>query len=119
MIDQWVIDKLNPLKREKLVILADPQRMIRAGDQAVDGWAKENSFMWHCEWAGAVCPAARRWPISWVVASGVGEQNSGVRSQDSEDGQEPPAPVGRQSQLGHPQTVVCLRSRISPRRGAR
>jgi hypothetical protein len=44
MLEQWVIDKLNPLKGEKLVILADPQRMIRAGAQAVDGWAKGNSF---------------------------------------------------------------------------
>ena len=44
MLEQWVIDKLNPLKGEKLIILADPQRMIRAGAQAVDGWAKENSF---------------------------------------------------------------------------
>ena len=44
MLEQWVIDKLNPLKGEKLVILADPQRMIRAGAQAVDGWAKENNF---------------------------------------------------------------------------
>src|SRR5947208_11852422 len=44
MLEQWVIDKLNPLKGEKLIILADPQRMIRAGAQAVDGWAKENNF---------------------------------------------------------------------------
>lgn len=43
-LEQWVIDKLNPIKGEKLIILADPQRMIRAGAQAVDGWAKENSF---------------------------------------------------------------------------
>jgi hypothetical protein len=32
------------LKGEALVILADPQRMIRAGARAVDGWAKENGF---------------------------------------------------------------------------
>jgi len=44
MIEQWVIDQLNPLKSEKLIILADPQRMIRSGAQAVDGWARENSF---------------------------------------------------------------------------
>ena len=44
MLEQWVIDKLNPLKGEKLIILADPQRMIRAGAQAVDGWAKDNGF---------------------------------------------------------------------------
>jgi hypothetical protein len=39
-----VIDQLDPLKGEKLIILADPQRMIRAGAQDVDGWAKENAF---------------------------------------------------------------------------
>ena len=44
MIEQWVIDKLNPLKSETLIILADPQRMITAGARAVDGWAKENGF---------------------------------------------------------------------------
>jgi len=41
MIEQWVIDRLNPLKSETLIILADPQRMIRAGARAVDGWAKK------------------------------------------------------------------------------
>jgi hypothetical protein len=44
MIEQWVVDQLNPLQGEKLIIVADPQRMIRAGAQAVDGWAKENGF---------------------------------------------------------------------------
>jgi hypothetical protein len=44
MIEQWVIDKLNPLKGERLIILADPRRMIRAGAQAVDGWSKDNGF---------------------------------------------------------------------------
>jgi hypothetical protein len=44
MLEQWVIGKLNPLKGEKLIIIADPQRMIRAGAQAVDGWAKDNGF---------------------------------------------------------------------------
>ncbi|QQS46117.1 MAG: PglZ domain-containing protein [Acidobacteriota bacterium] len=44
MLEQWVIDRLNPLKSEKLIIIADPQRMIRAGARAVDGWARENGF---------------------------------------------------------------------------
>ena len=44
MIEQWVIDRLNPLKGDTLILLADPQRMIRAGAQAVDGWAKECGF---------------------------------------------------------------------------
>ena len=41
MIEQWVIDRLNPLKSESLIILADPRRIIRAGARAVDGWAKK------------------------------------------------------------------------------
>ena len=44
MLEQWVIAQLTPLKSEKLIIIADPQRMIRAGAQAVDGWAKDNGF---------------------------------------------------------------------------
>jgi hypothetical protein len=44
MIEQRVIDRLDPLKAEGLIILADPQRMIRAGARAVDGWARENGF---------------------------------------------------------------------------
>lgn len=35
---------MNPLKGEKVIFLADPQRMIGAGAQAVDGWAKVNGF---------------------------------------------------------------------------
>ena len=38
-----VIDRLNPLKSEKLIVLADPQRMIRAGARAVGGWAKRSA----------------------------------------------------------------------------
>jgi hypothetical protein len=38
MLEQWVIEHLNPITGERLIILADPQRMIRAGAQAVDGW---------------------------------------------------------------------------------
>jgi hypothetical protein len=43
-LEQWVIAQLTPLKSEKLIVIADPQRMIRAGAQAVDGWAKDNGF---------------------------------------------------------------------------
>src|SRR3990172_9217710 len=44
MIERWFIEKLNPLTGEKLIIVADPQRMIRAGASAVDAWAKDNGF---------------------------------------------------------------------------
>src|SRR5579875_3810295 len=44
MIEPWVLDKLAPLRREPLIILRDPQRMIRRGDRDVDGWAEEARF---------------------------------------------------------------------------
>jgi hypothetical protein len=37
MLEKWVINRLDPLEAERLVILADLQRMIRAGAQADDG----------------------------------------------------------------------------------
>ena len=40
--DQWVIDCLNPLKSEKLLIVADARQINRAGPQAVDAWSIEN-----------------------------------------------------------------------------
>lgn len=44
MVEPWVIEKLDLLKKEPLIILGDPQRMIRSGARAVDGWAKEHGF---------------------------------------------------------------------------
>ena len=44
MIESWVIDRLNPVKSESSIILADPQRMISGGIRADDGSAKENGF---------------------------------------------------------------------------
>jgi hypothetical protein len=44
MIDAWVLEKLAPLRKESLIILRDPQRMIRRGVPAVDGWAEEAGF---------------------------------------------------------------------------
>jgi hypothetical protein len=31
MIETWVLEKLDPLRREATILLRDPQRMIRAG----------------------------------------------------------------------------------------
>ena len=44
MIESWVLEKLEPLRKETTIILRDPQRMIRRGDRAVDGWAREAGF---------------------------------------------------------------------------
>ena len=44
MIEPWVLEKLAPLRKEPVIILRDPQRMIRRGARAVDGWAEEAGF---------------------------------------------------------------------------
>ena len=62
MLEQWVIDKLNPLKAEQHIILADPQRMIRAGARAVDGWARDN---------GANSPRTQRRKAMTKVLRGI------------------------------------------------
>lgn len=45
MIDAWVLKKLDLLRKEPLIILRDPQRMIRRGAPAVDGWAEQAGFL--------------------------------------------------------------------------
>jgi hypothetical protein len=44
MIEQWILNKLEPLKNKPIILLRDPQRMILAGARAVDGWAEENGY---------------------------------------------------------------------------
>ncbi len=44
MIEQWILNKIDPLKKKRLIILRDPQRMIRPGAHVVDGWAEDNSY---------------------------------------------------------------------------
>lgn len=44
MINQWIKNKVEPLKEESVIILKDPQRMIEPGDFALDDWAKTNGF---------------------------------------------------------------------------
>jgi len=44
MIEQWILDEIEPLKPASLIILRDPQRMIQAGAYVVDGWAEENGY---------------------------------------------------------------------------
>jgi len=44
MIEQWILDKIEPHKRAPLIILRDPQRVIQPGAHVVDGWAEENGF---------------------------------------------------------------------------
>ena len=44
MIEQWILEKIEPHKRAPLIILRDPQRVIQPGAHVVDGWAEENGF---------------------------------------------------------------------------
>jgi len=44
MINQWIKNKVEPLKEEPVIILKDPQRMIQPGDFTLDAWAKTNGF---------------------------------------------------------------------------
>jgi len=44
MIDQWILEKIEPLKPASPIILQDPQRILEAGTHVVDGWAEENGY---------------------------------------------------------------------------
>ena len=44
MIEQWILEKIEPHKQAPLIILRDPQRVIQPGARVVDGWAEENGF---------------------------------------------------------------------------
>jgi hypothetical protein len=44
MIEQWILSKIEPLKRAPVIILRDPQRMIQPGAFVVDGWAEQNGY---------------------------------------------------------------------------
>lgn len=44
MIETWILSKLEPYRKERLILLRDPQRMIRSGARAVDGWAQEHGY---------------------------------------------------------------------------
>lgn len=44
MIEQWILNKIDPLKKNRLIVLRDPQRMIQAGAHVVDGWAEDNNY---------------------------------------------------------------------------
>lgn len=44
MISEWIKEKLDPLVGEPLIILQDPQRLIRRGDFIVHGWGESNGY---------------------------------------------------------------------------
>lgn len=44
MIENWILTKLEKIKNSSPIILRDPQRMIRSGARAVDGWAEEYGY---------------------------------------------------------------------------
>jgi hypothetical protein len=44
MLETYILSKLELIKNSSLIILRDPQRMIRPGARAVDGWAQEHGY---------------------------------------------------------------------------
>ena len=44
MMETWALEKLDPLRNERLVIVHDPQRMIRRGASVVDARAVQHGF---------------------------------------------------------------------------
>jgi hypothetical protein len=44
MLETWILSKITSQRTSPLIILRDPQRMIRPGARAVDGWAQEHGF---------------------------------------------------------------------------
>ena len=44
MIEPWILTKLEKIKNASPIILRDPQRMIRSGAWAVDGWAEQHGY---------------------------------------------------------------------------
>lgn len=44
MLEQWILEKLEPHKAASVLIVRDPQRMIQSGAEAVDGWAEGHGF---------------------------------------------------------------------------
>lgn len=43
-ISNWIERQIEPLKHEPIIIVRDPQRMVRQGDYILDGWAEDNGF---------------------------------------------------------------------------
>nr|MBI9047570.1 hypothetical protein [Anaerolineaceae bacterium] len=44
MINKWILEKINLLKNETIIILKDPQRMLRSGDFLLDEWSQQHDF---------------------------------------------------------------------------
>ncbi|MEZ4863526.1 MAG: hypothetical protein R3C14_19560 [Caldilineaceae bacterium] len=44
MIEEWILQKIEPLKPASPIIVRDPQRILQRGAQVIDGWAKANGY---------------------------------------------------------------------------
>lgn len=45
MIEQWVLEKLEPLRNERIILLHDPQRMIPTASAQISEWAAKHKFV--------------------------------------------------------------------------
>jgi len=44
MLENWIINQIDPLVPAPLILLRDPQRIIQKGAWVVDGWAEEHGY---------------------------------------------------------------------------
>ena len=44
MIEEWILNKIEPLKPTSPIILRDPQRILQNGAHVVDNWAAANGY---------------------------------------------------------------------------
>lgn len=45
MIEQWALEKLEPLRNEAIILLHDPQRMIPTASAQINQWAAKHKFV--------------------------------------------------------------------------
>lgn len=45
MIEQWVLEKLEPLRNERVIVLHDPQRLIPTASAKINEWAEKHKFV--------------------------------------------------------------------------
>lgn len=45
MIEPWVLEKLEPLRNERVILVHDPQRMLPTGSTLIGKWAEQHQYV--------------------------------------------------------------------------
>lgn len=45
MIEPWLLEKLEPLRNERIILIHDPQRMVPAASTTINEWAEKHKFV--------------------------------------------------------------------------